>query len=149
MIHKAIKKITNDIEEMKFNTSISTFMTMVNEFAKHKKVNKEEYKTFLQLLNPFAPHITEEIWQKLGEEKEISQTSWPSYDEAKTIDEEIEIPVQINGKLKTTIKVAKDISQEEIDKIVETNEIISNLVKDKNIIKKIYVKGKIYNIVVK
>ena len=149
MMHKAIKKVTNDIEDMKFNTSVSTFMTMVNEFVKAKRINKAEYKTFLQLLNPFAPHMTEEIWSIIGEEKEISQTPWPKYDEAKTIDNEIEIPVQINGKLKATVKVSKDITQEEIDKVVEKNETISNLIADKNVIKKIYVKGRIYNIVIK
>ena len=149
MMHKAIKKVTNDIEDMKFNTSVSTFMTMVNEFVKAKRINKAEYKTFLQLLNPFAPHMTEEIWSIIGEEKEISQTPWPKYDEAKTIDDEIEIPVQINGKLKATVKVSKDITQEEIDKVVEKNETISNLIADKNVIKKIYVKGRIYNIVIK
>lgn len=149
MMHKAIKKVTNDIEDMKFNTSVSTFMTMVNEFVKAKRINKAEYKTFLQLLNPFAPHMTEEIWSIIGEEKEISQTPWPKYDEAKTIDNEIEIPVQINGKLKATVKVPKDITQEEIDKVVEKNETISNLIADKNVIKKIYVKGRIYNIVIK
>ena len=149
MMHKAIKKVTNDIEDMKFNTSVSTFMTMVNEFVKAKRINKAEYKTFLQLLNPFAPHMTEEIWSIIGEEKEISQTPWPKYDEAKTIDNEIEIPVQINGKLKATVKVSKDITQEEIDKVVEKNETISNLIADKNVIKKIYVKERIYNIVIK
>ena len=149
MMHKAIKKVSNDIEEMKFNTSVSTFMTMVNEFTKAKHINKAEYKTFLQLLNPFAPHMTEEIWSELGEEKEISQTPWPTYDEAKTIDDEIEIPVQINGKLKATVVVAKDADEETVTKAVEQNETISKLTEGKTIIKKIYVKGKIFNIVVK
>ncbi len=147
MMHKAIKKVSNDIEEMKFNTAVSTFMTMVNEFTKEKKINRAEYKTFLQLLNPFAPHMTEEIWERIGEKQEISQIPWPTYDESKTIDDEIEIPVQVNGKLKTTVKVAKDIEQEEIDKVVEKNEIISKIIEGKQIKKKIYVKGKIYNIV--
>ena len=149
MMYKAIKKVSNDIEEMKFNTSVSTFMTMVNEFTKAKHINKAEYKTFLQLLNPFAPHMTEEIWSELGEEKEISQTPWPTYDEAKTIDDEIEIPVQINGKLKATVVVAKDADEETVTKAVEQNETISKLTEGKTIIKKIYVKGKIFNIVVK
>ncbi len=149
MMHKAIKKVSNDIEEMKFNTSVSTFMTMVNEFTKAKHINKAEYKTFLQLLNPFAPHMTEEIWSELGEEKKISQTPWPTYDEAKTIDDEIEIPVQINGKLKATVVVAKDADEETVTKAVEENETISKLTEGKTIIKKIYVKGKIFNIVVK
>ena len=149
MIHKAIKKITNDIEEMKFNTCVSTFMTMVNEFTRAKKINKAEYKTFLQLLNPFAPHMTEEIWERLGEKTEIAKTPWPRFDETKTIDDVIEVPVQINGKLKTTVTVPKDIEQSDIDKVVEENEVITKLLEGKTVIKKIYVKGKIYNIVVK
>lgn len=149
MMHKAVKKITNDIEEMKFNTCVSTFMTMVNEFTKAKKINKAEYKTFLQLLNPFAPHMTEEIWERLGEETEIAKTPWPSFDEAKTIDDVIEVPVQVNGKLKTTVTVPKDIDQSDIDKVIEENEVITKLLEGKTVVKKIYVKGKIYNIVVK
>ncbi len=149
MMHKAIKKVTNDVEEMKFNTCVSTFMTMVNEFTKAKKINRAEYKTFLQLLNPFAPHMTEEIWSRIGEKTEIAKTPWPTYDEAKTIDDEIEIPVQINGKLKATVKVEKDIEQEEIDKVIDKNEIISKAIEGKTVVKRIYVKGKIYNIVVK
>ncbi len=149
MIHKAIKKVTNDIEEMKFNTSVATFMTMVNEFTKSKKITRAEYKTFLQLLNPFAPHMTEEIWEQIGEKTEIAKTPWPKYDEAKTIDDEIEIPVQINGKLKATVTVTKDADKETIDKTVESNETISKLIEGKEIVKKIYVPGKIYNIVIK
>ncbi len=149
MMHKAIKKVTNDIEEMKFNTSVATFMTMVNEFTKAKKITRAEYKTFLQLLNPFAPHMTEEIWEQIGEKTEIAKTPWPKYDEAKTIDDEIEIPVQINGKLKATVKVSKDADKETIDKTVESNETISKLIEGKEVIKKIYVPGKIYNIVIK
>lgn len=149
MTHKAIKKVTNDIEEMKFNTSVATFMTMVNEFTKSKKITRAEYKTFLQLLNPFAPHMTEEIWEQIGEKTEIAKTPWPKYDEAKTIDDEIEIPVQINGKLKATVTVTKDADKETIDKTVESNETISKLIEGKEIVKKIYVPGKIYNIVIK
>ncbi len=149
MIHKAIKKVTNDIEEMKFNTSVATFMTMVNEFTKAKKITRAEYKTFLQLLNPFAPHMTEEIWEQIGEKTEIAKTPWPKYDEAKTIDDEIEIPVQINGKLKATVTVTKDADKETIDKTVESNETISKLIEGKDVVKKIYVPGKIYNIVIK
>ena len=85
-------------------------MTMVNEFTRAKKINKAEYKTFLQLLNPFAPHMTEEIWERLGEKTEIAKTPWPSFDETKTIDDVIEVPVQINGKLKTTVTVPKAVS---------------------------------------
>ena len=149
MMHKAIKKVTSDIEEMKFNTSVATFMTMVNEFYKEKTINKAEYKTFLQLLNPFAPHMTEEIFSILGETKTINETPWPTYDEAKTIDDEIEIPVQINGKVKVVVKVAKDAEEAEVKEVVHNDETMVSLLDGKNIVKEIYVKGKIYNIVVK
>ena len=147
MMHKAIKKISNDIEEMKFNTSVSTFMTMVNEFYKLKRINKAEFKTFLTLLNPFAPHITEELNRLIGFKEEISTYAWPEYDEAKTIDDEIEIPVQISGKLKATIKIALDEEEASVKEKVHT--AIAELIKDKTIIKEIYVKNKIYNVVVK
>lgn len=104
MMHKAIKKVSNDIEEMKFNTCISTFMTMVNEFYKEKQIGKAEFKTLLQLLNPFAPHMTEELFAKLSDTT-IANTPWPTYEESKTVDDTIEIPVQFNGKVKATISI--------------------------------------------
>lgn len=147
MMHKAIKKVTNDIEEMKFNTCISTFMTMVNEFYKLKRINKTEFKTFLTLLNPFAPHMTEELNKLIGFEKDISTYAWPEYDDTKTIDDEIEIPVQVNGKLKATIKIILD--EEETLVKEKALDAISNIVDGKTIVKEIYVKNKIYNVVVK
>ena len=147
IMHKSIKKITNDIEEMKFNTCVSTFMTMVNEFYKLKRINKAEFKTFLTLLNPFAPHISEELNKLIGFDEDISTYTWPEYDEAKTIDDEIEIPVQINGKLKATIKIALD--EDETSVKAKAQEAISDKLEDKTIVKEIYVKNKIYNIVAK
>ena len=129
MMNKAIKKVSNDIEEMKFNTCISTFMTMVNEFYKLKRINKAEFKTFLTLLNPFAPHISEELNKLIGFEADVASYSWPEFDEAKTIDDEITLPVQINGKLKANITIYLDEDEESV--------------------KEIYVKNKIYNVVVK
>lgn len=146
-MHKAIKKVSSDIEEMKFNTCISTFMTMVNEFNKAKTINKAEFKTFLQLLNPFAPHITEEIWKILGNENDIAYEKWPEYDEAKTISDEIELPIQVNGKLKATIMISLDEEEQSIKEKVH-NAIVDKL-DGKNIVKEIYVKNKIYNVVVK
>ena len=147
MMHKAIKKVTNDIEEMKFNTCISTFMTMVNEFYKLKRINKAEFKTFLTLLNPFAPHMTEELNKLIGFENDISTYTWPEFDNSKTIDDEKEIPVQVNGKLKATIRIALD---EEEDSVKEKAlDAISNVVEGKTIVKEIYVKNRIYNVVVK
>ena len=149
MMHKAIKKVTSDIEEMKFNTSVAEFMKMTNEFYKDKVINKAEYKTFLQLLNPFAPHMTEELFNILGETKTINETPWPVHDDAKTIDDEIEIPVQVNGKVKAVILVAKEASQEEVKAVVDATEAVQNAVAGKTIVKEIYVNGRIYNIVVK
>ena len=149
MMNKAIKKVSEDIEEMKFNTAVSTFMTMTNEFYKEKRINKKEYKTFLQLLNPFAPHMTEELYKILGEKEDLAYKEWPTYDKEKIIDDEIEVPVQLNGKLKAVVKVAKDASEDEVKNVVHENEIIQGAIEGKNIVKEIYVKGKIYNIVVK
>ena len=149
MMHKAIKKVSSDIEEMKFNTSVAEFMKMTNEFYKDKVINKAEYKTFLQLLNPFAPHMTEELFNILGETKTINETPWPVYDAAKTIDDEIEIPVQVNGKVKAVVLVAKEATQEEVKAVVDSTEAVQNAVTGKTIVKEIYVNGRIYNIVVK
>ncbi len=147
MINKAIKKVSQDIEEMKFNTCISTFMTMVNEFYKLKRINKTEFKTFLTLLNPFAPHITEELNKLIGFEDDVASYSWPEYDESKTIDDEIILPVQINGKLKANITISLD--EEESSVKEKVHNAIESKLDGKNIVKEIYVKNKIYNVVVK
>lgn len=146
MMHKAIKKVSSDIEEMKFNTSVATFMTMVNEFYKEKQINKAEFATFLQLLNPFAPHMTEELYQKIGGTEELAYKAWPTYDEAKTIEDEIEIPVQIKGKVRATITIRKDEDEEIVKQ--KAKEAIASQIEGKKIIKEIYVKNKIYNIVI-
>ena len=149
MMHKSIKKVSEDIEEMKFNTCVSTFMTMVNEFYKKQRINKSEFKTFLQLLNPFAPHISEELFEIIGEKVPISSTSWPIYEEDKTIDQELELPVQVNGKLKATVIIPLDAEEIIVKEIVHNSENIKNILANQNIVKEIYVKNKIYNIVVK
>ena len=147
MMHKAIKKVSQDIEDMKFNTSVSTFMTMVNELYKIGKINKAEFKTFLTLLNPFAPHITEELNKIAGFEADISTYSWPEYDKEKTVDDEITLPIQFNGKLKATITISVDEDESSVKEKVH-NAIDSKL-DGKTIVKEIYVKNKIYNVVVK
>lgn len=147
MMHKAIKKVSSDIEEMKFNTSVATFMTMINEFYKLKRINKAEFKTFLELLNPFAPHITEELYGLLNTGHTISDSTWPKYDESKTIDDEIEIPVQFNGKVKATVKIPLDAEETNVKEIVKKE--VATLLEGKTVVKEIYVKNKIYNIVVK
>ena len=148
MMHKAIKKISSDIEEMKFNTSISTFMTMVNEFYKAKTINTAEFKTFLQLLNPFAPHITEELLATVLHGTEpFAYMTWPKYDESKTLEDEIVLPIQFNGKLKGTINIQPDEDEASVKNKV--HEAIDSKLIGKNVVKEIYVKNKIYNIVVK
>ena len=147
-MHRAIKKVSNDIEEMKFNTAVSTFMTLVNDFYKEKKINKAELKTFLQLLNPFAPHMTEELWQTvLGGTEMLAYMEWPTYDEEKTIADEITLPIQFNGKLKATITISLDEEEENVKEKV--HEAVCDKLENKTIVKEIYVKNKIYNIVVK
>ena len=147
-MHRAIKKVSSDIEEMKFNTAVSTFMTLVNDFYKEKTINKAEFKTFLQLLNPFAPHMTEELWQTvLGGTEMLAYMEWPTYDEEKTIADEITLPIQFNGKLKATIMISLDEAEESVKEKV--HEAVRDKLEDKTIVKEIYVKNKIYNIVVK
>ena len=147
MMHQAIKKVSSDIEEMKFNTSVSTFMTMVNEFYKAKKINKAEFRTFLQLLNPFAPHITEELNEKLGFTQTLAETPWPTFDEEKTKEDVINLPIQINGKLRANIDIAVNSDEETVKTAV--HEAIKDKLDGKTIVKEIYVKNRIYNIVVK
>lgn len=149
MMHKAIKKVGNDIEEMKFNTSVSTFMTMVNEFSKAKRINKKEFETFIQLLNPFAPHMTEELWERLGHTNSIAYEPWPKYDESKTIDDLIDLPIQVNGKLRANIDIQKDEDESSVKEKVHQDKKIQDYIQGKEIVKEIYVPNRIYNIVVK
>lgn len=148
MMHRAIKKVSYDIEDMKFNTAISTLMTMVNEFYKVKSINKAEFKTLLQLLNPFAPHMTEELLHTVLDEKEdFAYMKWPEYDEAKTIADEITLPIQFNGKLKGTVQI--DLDEDESSVKEKVHNVIDSKLDGKTIVKEIYVRNKIYNIVVK
>ena len=149
IMHKSIKKISEDIEEMKFNTCVSTLMTLVNEFYRIKRINTAEFKTLLVLLNPFAPHMTEELNKILGIKTDISAQNWPTYDDSKTIDDVIEIPVQINGKVRTTITVELDSDEAEVKKLVHSDSTICANLDGKTVVKEIYVKYKIYNIVIK
>ena len=107
-----MQKVTNDFENLKFNTAIAAMMALINDFYKKNAVTKAEYTTLVTLLNPVAPHITEELWQIIGNEGRVYQTAWPQYDEAKTVESMIEIAVQINGKTKATVKVATDIDKD-------------------------------------
>ena len=148
-MHKTIKKVSDDYEKMKFNTAIAALMALINDINKLGRITKGELKTFITLLNPVAPHITEEMWQQAGFEGRLYQTTWPVYDESKTIEDEIEIPVQVNGKVRATIKVAKEATAEEIEKIAFENADVLKFTDGHEIVKKIYVPGRIYTVVVK
>ena len=143
-MHQTIKKVSNDFENLKFNTAIAAMMALINDFYKKNSVTKAEYTTLVTLLNPVAPHITEELWQIIGNEGRVYQTAWPQYDEAKTVESTIEIAVQINGKMKATVKVAADVDKDTA--IAAAKEALGDKLSG-NIIKEIYVPGKIVNIV--
>ena len=144
-----VKKVTNDYETMNFNTAISQLMIFVNSAYKAEVLPKKYAEGFVKLLNPVAPHITEELWNNLGHTGSIAYEKWPEYDEAKTIDDEINIPVQVNGKLRANIVAPLDSDEETVKQIVHSNQTIINNIEGKTIVKEIYVKNKIYNIVVK
>ena len=145
-MHQTIKKVSSDFENLKFNTAIAAMMALINDFYKKNSVTKAEYTTLVTLLNPVAPHMTEELWQVMGNEGRVYQTSWPQYDEAKTVESTIEIAVQINGKTKATVKVAADVDKDTA--IATAKEALGDKLSG-NIIKEIYVPGRIVNIVAK
>ena len=148
LMNRTIKKVGEDADNLKANTAIAALMTMLNEFY-DKGVNKAEYKTFLALLNPFAPHITEELWQQLGETGLLSVAPWPTYDEAKTVESTVELAVQVNGKLKCTIKLAADADKQTAIDTALAQEKVQHAIEGKQIVKQIVVPGKIVNLVVK
>ena len=147
--HKTIKKVTEDIEALKFNTAIAAMMALLNEIGDKGSVNKAELKTFLTILSPFAPHLCEELWQQHGFEGMLANGKWAEFDESKTVDKSIEIPVQINGKLRATITVAADAEQAEILTAAKADEKIKSYIDGKQIVKEIYVKGRMVNLVIK
>ena len=147
--HKTIKKVSSDIEEMKFNTAIAALMTLINEIYDAGTLTHEELVTFIKLLYPFAPHICEEINEYIGEKKMLAFSTWPEYDEAKTIDDTIEIAVQINGKLRGAIMLPRGASKEDAVATVKADERIAMLLDGKTIVKEIYVPDRIVNIVVR
>jgi len=148
--HKTIKKVTEDIEGMKFNTAIAALMTLINAIYAKGSINKAELKTFLLLVNPFAPHITEEIYsQVFASDTVLAVTQWPDFDESKCKDETIEIAVQVNGKIKARLNVPADAEQDAVLALCHDDENVKKAIGDMNIIKEFYVKGKLVNIVVK
>lgn len=149
LIHQTIKKVSEDYENLKFNTAIAQLMTLLNEFNNLDKISKEQYKIFLILLNPVCPHITEEIWQRMGYEGYVHEASWPEYDESKTILDVIELPIQVNGKLRTTVEIGREASEDEVFEKAIKDDVVAKYLEEGNVVKKIYVKGRIFNIIVK
>ena len=148
--HKAIKKVSYDIENLKFNTAIAALMALMNVIAEKGSINKAELSVFTMLLNPFAPHVTEEVWSemKLGEGM-VTEQAWPKYDESKCKDDVIEIVVQVNGKVRTRLSVAADIQKDDAIALAKAEDRIAAEINGKNVVKEIYVPGKLVNIVVK
>ncbi len=145
-MHQTIKKVSNDYENLKYNTGIAALMSLINDFYKAGKVTRDEFRTLLILLNPVAPHITEELWEMQGYGGRLYQTAWPAWDEAKTVEAEIEVAVQVNGKVRATVKLPADVDKETA--LAAGKEAVADRLTG-NIVKEIYVPGKIINIVVK
>ncbi|MFA6308669.1 MAG: leucine--tRNA ligase [Clostridia bacterium] len=148
-MNKTIKKVSEDFENLKFNTAIAFLMTLINDFTAKGSVTKDEFRTFLILLNPVAPHITEELWQLNGFEGMLNRVKWPVWDESKTMDEEVEIAIQINGKIRDKIFMPTGLSKQQMEENAMKNETVQNLMSGKDVIKVIGVPGKLLNIVVK
>ncbi|MBE6815367.1 MAG: leucine--tRNA ligase [Ruminococcaceae bacterium] len=147
--HKTIKKVSDDIENMKYNTAIASLMALLNEIYEKGAITKGELKTFLTLVNPFAPHVSEELWEVMNFGGMLAVAPWVSYDEAKTVDSTIEVPVQICGKLRATVTIAKDADSATAIAAAKADEKVQEMLDGKQIIKEIYVPGKIINIVAK
>ena len=143
-VHQTIKKVSSDYENLKYNTAIAAMMSLINDFYKKGSVTRDEFKTLITLLNPVAPHITEELWEIMNYGGMLYETTWPEYDESKTVEDTVEIGVQVNGKVRATVKLAKDASKEEA--LAAGKEAVKDRLTE-NIIKEIYVPGKIINIV--
>jgi leucyl-tRNA synthetase len=148
-MHKTVKKVSEDFESMKFNTAIAALMSLVNEFYGKERINRAEIKTFLVLLNPVSPHITEEIWENLGFKGRISESSWPGWDEDKTIEDMVEIAVQINGKVRDRIMVRSGLDSKGVSDAAMKNEKVLALTDGKTVVKVIGVPDKLVNVVVR
>lgn len=148
-MHQTIKKVSLDFEALKYNTAIAAMMALTNEFYRIGRVTRDEFATLLLLLNPVAPHITEELWERIGKSSRLYNERWPEYEESKTVEDVIEIAAQINGKVKAVLQVGRSDEQESVKTQVMALEAIKNAISGKTVVKEIYVKGRIYNIVVK
>lgn len=149
LMHQTCKKVSEDIERMKFNTAVAALMSLVNAFYDRGQVTKAEFRDFLILINPFAPHISEELWERCGFPGQVSSQKWVQWDETKAIEDIIEVPVQINGKVRGTITVERTASKEDVRAKLHENEALAKFISDKEITKEVYVPGKVYSLVLK
>ncbi len=149
IINQSIKKVSEDYETLKYNTAIAQLMTLLNEYRAQGEISKADYSVLLLLLHPVAPHITEELWKVIGNDGYIHNMQWPEYDEDKLLDDSIELPIQVMGKMRGTIMVPVDADQEKVMEILEGTDIYENYVAGKNIVKVIFVPGRIFNLIVK
>ena len=149
VMHRTIKKVTEDIDALKLNTAIAAMMSLINEFYDKKSVTRGELKTLVTLLNPFAPHITEEIWQQQGFEGQIAHTQWPVFDPEKCVDKTVELVVQVNGKVRAKLEVPADITKEDALRLAKENSAVAALLEGKTVAKEIFVPGKLVNIAVR
>ena len=148
-LHRTIKKVSSDIENLKFSTAIASLMTLINEITAEGHLSKDDLTIFIKLLSPFAPHICEEIWEFIGGEGLLAVSEWPKYDEGKTIAKTVEIGVQVNGKVRGTIVIPNGCEKEKAFEIAKADERIASFLEGKNLIKEIYVPNKIVNFVAK
>jgi leucyl-tRNA synthetase len=148
ILHQTIKKVTEDIENFKFNTAISQLMICTNELEKEEKIEKEIFENFLKILAPFAPHICEEIWQFLGHKKSIFLSSWPKWDEKLAKEEKITLIIQVNGKVRDKIEVEADISEERAKELAISSQKVKKWIEGKEIKRVVFVPRKLINIVV-
>jgi len=147
--HQTVKKVTEDYEGIRFNTAISQMMVFINDCYKADVIPTTYAEGFVKMLAPIAPHIAEELWQLLGHDSTLSYEQWPTYDEAKLVDDEVEIAVQVAGKVRAKIVVAKDASKEDIEKVALADEKVQEYMAGKSLVKIIVIPGKLVNIVVK
>ncbi len=148
-MHKLIKKVTYDVDNMKFNTAIAAMMAFINDVYEYGQITTAELATFLKLLSPFAPHLCEEMWENMGNTSFLSLEKWPEFDDSKTVENTIEIAIQINGKLRSTMTVSKEISKEDAIATAKADEKVAEAIVGKTVVKEIFVPGRIVNIVVK
>ena len=148
-LHKVIKKVTEDIDQMKFNTAVAAMMSLQNDIYEQGHLTKDEFETFITILNPFAPHLTEQLWEECGNQSILSISPWPEYDEEKAADESVTYAVQVNGKLRGTISVPAETSKEDALAAAKADEKVAGYLEGKTLVKEIFVPGRMISFVVK